>query len=176
MTYTYVPEGVVDNVDYVTVLDEGGNPIVYSVTRAEAERDYPLDPTDDEDDDEEVFAPAPDLTLKLDEDERDSDGEGICIEQGRDLMDSLELDRSMRYTIDREDIEHDNLRRARHAWNALTTYTDDVYGHPGSEPTRQAVSDLLGDLLHLCDALDVDFDTALDKGRSNYEPETHGEL
>jgi hypothetical protein len=38
--HTLVPEGTVDGVEYVTVLDAGGNPIEYNVRRAQAEKDY----------------------------------------------------------------------------------------------------------------------------------------
>lgn len=35
--YSFVPEGVVDGVEYVTVLDEGGNPQEYNLPRDVAE-------------------------------------------------------------------------------------------------------------------------------------------
>jgi hypothetical protein len=38
--YTFRSQGVVDGVEYVTVLDSGGNPMQYNLSRPEAEREY----------------------------------------------------------------------------------------------------------------------------------------
>lgn len=40
MNYRFVSDGTVDGIEYVTVLDEGDNPIEYSIPRWQAERDY----------------------------------------------------------------------------------------------------------------------------------------
>jgi hypothetical protein len=41
--FKFVPEGAIGGIQYVTVLDEGGNPMVYNIPREEAEMDYPDD-------------------------------------------------------------------------------------------------------------------------------------
>jgi hypothetical protein len=40
MLYTFSDEGTIDGVRYVTVLDEGGNPIVYNIDFQQAKTDY----------------------------------------------------------------------------------------------------------------------------------------
>jgi hypothetical protein len=40
MRYTFESEGRVDGIEYVTVLDEGGNPVEYNIPRERAEREY----------------------------------------------------------------------------------------------------------------------------------------
>lgn len=71
------------------------------------------------------------------------------------------------------DPQADNNARASFAALALVTYTDKV-GDSGELGTQ--ISDLLGDLMHLCDSLGVEFDSAVDTARMHYTAEIRGEL
>ncbi|ABE67401.1 hypothetical protein PBI_CHE12_82 [Mycobacterium phage Che12] len=64
-----------------------------------------------------------------------------------------------------------NNNRARWSAAALHTYAKTV----GSEDVEQAISDMLGDLLHLCDAAKLDFSELYDQGRWHYAAELGGE-
>lgn len=66
--------------------------------------------------------------------------------------------------------QEDNVLRATWAAAALKEYVR----HVGADTFDASISDLLGDLMHLCDALEVDFDEALRNGRNAYEPESEG--
>jgi hypothetical protein len=74
-----------------------------------------------------------------------------------------------------QDITHDNTRRAGFALAALSAYADRTGGLAG-EPVEQKMVDLLGDLMHLADALWMDFDYLTERAVAQYEPETRGEL
>lgn len=57
---------------------------------------------------------------------------------------------------------------------ALAKYGGVVQGE-WDEPLDTVLADLLGDLLHLADALDLDFEDALHKAEMNYTAEVDGE-
>jgi len=69
-----------------------------------------------------------------------------------------------------KECHEDNNIRAMWAAAALKEYV----ANTGEDEFEATISDLLGDLMHLCDALDVDFDEALRRGRNAYEPESEG--
>jgi hypothetical protein len=72
-----------------------------------------------------------------------------------------------------EDLIHDNTRKAGFAAAAIVAYAA-VTG--GFEEWATVFGDLLGDLHHLADALDVDIDAAIDTGRRYYQDEIRGEV
>lgn len=74
-----------------------------------------------------------------------------------------------------EDIRHDNRRRAGFAATAVLAFADECFGR-SDEELETVVSDLMGDLMHLCDALNLSFDGLVERGRRHYLPELHGVL
>jgi hypothetical protein len=80
-----------------------------------------------------------------------------------------------RYGRHVEDISHDNTRRAGFALDALQAYAD-CTGGLASEPVEAKLTDLLGDLKHLADALGVDFSYLAGQAARHYDPETRGEF
>lgn len=75
-----------------------------------------------------------------------------------------------------EDPQRDNDIRAARAARALTAYANHVgKGSLGGE-VETAIADLLGDLRHMCDALDVDWDGAAARAESYHHHEVLGEL
>jgi hypothetical protein len=76
---------------------------------------------------------------------------------------------------DLADAQHDNTARAGFALRGVAAFSERV-GGTDSEPVDQQIGDLLGDLMHLADALDLDFDYLVSRGRFHYDPETRGEL
>lgn len=82
----------------------------------------------------------------------------------------------LQYGDTEEGIRTDNNMRASWGALALITFVDRTLGGGDGEDWGTCIGDLLADLMHLCDALDVDFDEMVDRGRMHYEPETHGEL
>jgi hypothetical protein len=54
---------------------------------------------------------------------------------------------------------------------ALKTYQKET----GSD-AEDIVSDLLADLMHLCDKRKIDFEAELERARYHYEAEKHGEF
>lgn len=71
-----------------------------------------------------------------------------------------------------EDYQADNTARASFAATALVAFVKRV----GENEMETNVSDLLADLMHLSDALGIDFDNAVYAGRNHYEAEIRGEL
>lgn len=71
------------------------------------------------------------------------------------------------------DPQADNNARASFAAKALTTYTSIV---GDTEDLETQISDLLGDLRHLCDALGVDYGEAAEHALYHYCYEIRGEL
>ena len=67
--------------------------------------------------------------------------------------------------------EEANEARAGSAWAAYATYVGKQYGSPDAEPVEQGMSDLLGDLMHLCDALEIDFSELTAKAARMYQEE-----
>jgi hypothetical protein len=52
-----------------------------------------------------------------------------------------------------------------------------VQGDPvprGTEELGETIADLLGDVRHLCDAIDVNYDAAVIAGMERYEEELYG--
>ncbi|USH45367.1 hypothetical protein SEA_RUTHIEJR_89 [Mycobacterium phage Ruthiejr] len=76
-------------------------------------------------------------------------------------------------SITYDDPQADNNTRAAFAAEALVAYVRRV-GDPGELET--AVTDLLGDLRHLCDALGLDFEDAAEMSFCHYDAEIRGEL
>jgi hypothetical protein len=67
----------------------------------------------------------------------------------------------------------DNAQRASFAGLALKAYNARVCPG-GGEPPETVLSDLLGDLMHLCDALGEDFDALASTARMHYQAELDG--
>lgn len=85
----------------------------------------------------------------------------------------------MRYDYDDPEANiEDNCRRAGHGATAVLAYAARVYHDVArcGEPAQQAIYDLLGDLMHLCDALGLVFEEMCDKASTNYVPELYGEF
>lgn len=75
-----------------------------------------------------------------------------------------------------DEIRSDNHLRASWAARALFHYADFTMGGGNGESCETVISDLLCDLMHLCDALDLSFDGLADKARGHHLPELTGEL
>ncbi len=73
------------------------------------------------------------------------------------------------------DARHDNTVRAGFALLAVEAFAERV-GGIDSEPIEQQISDLLGDMMHLCDALGLSLDELAGRGAYHYDPETRGEF
>lgn len=73
-----------------------------------------------------------------------------------------------------EDIAEDNLTRAHFAIPAVKAFAKRT--GLGGEDVSTAISDLLADLHHLADALDLDWDALVERGDRHYQPELRGEL
>ncbi|TDC92373.1 hypothetical protein E1161_13455 [Saccharopolyspora aridisoli] len=78
----------------------------------------------------------------------------------------------MLYGNSPEDHVHDNSRRAGFAVPALEAFTETTRLH--GENIDLVVADLLADLLHLCDALSLDFDELVKRGYEHYSAEVTG--
>ena len=68
------------------------------------------------------------------------------------------------------DARADNTARASFAAHALVAYAK----HAGEEGFSDQVGDMLCDLMHLCDALSVDFDDELSRAQNNHKSELRG--
>ena len=77
---------------------------------------------------------------------------------------------------DEADTRHDNNRRAGWGAKALLTYADATFGGAEGEDFETVIGDLMGDLMHLCDLLELDFAEMCEKGRGHYLPEIAGEF
>lgn len=71
------------------------------------------------------------------------------------------------------DEREDNRIRAAWAGHAVVAFVDMV-GDAGE--LESSISDLLGDLMHLCDALNINFDYMIEQGRRHYTAELRGEF
>ncbi len=76
--------------------------------------------------------------------------------------------------IEYEDAQRDNTARASFAARMLVAYTDIKGG--GDDGIETGVGDMLADLRHLCDAVNVEFDAALTRGDRHYNAEIRGEF
>lgn len=74
------------------------------------------------------------------------------------------------------DIRHDNTVRAGHASVALLAFADETMSGGDGETVETGIVDLIGDLLHLCDYLGLDFAECEEQARRHYGPELHGIL
>ncbi|MFE6611988.1 hypothetical protein [Amycolatopsis sp. NPDC057786] len=70
-----------------------------------------------------------------------------------------------RDTANRDDIIHDNTRKAGFAATAINAYAAQVGGY---ETFHALMGDFVADLHHLADALDVDLTAAISDGRDDY--------
>lgn len=70
-------------------------------------------------------------------------------------------------------IREDNNRRAGSALLAFNAYSEHCHGD-SAEPIDDGITDLLTDLLHLCDLLELDFAALEDKARGHYQSELEG--
>ncbi len=73
-----------------------------------------------------------------------------------------------------EDFVEDNTTRAQFAALAVKAFGDRVA--PRGEDTETLIGDLLADLMHLCDAAGIDFDSCLHMGNRHYDAEILGVL
>lgn len=71
------------------------------------------------------------------------------------------------------DVQKDNDARASFGAAVLVAYSERVGGESNEVETQLA--DLLADLRHVCDALDLDYDAADMKAHVNHWREIHGE-
>lgn len=61
-----------------------------------------------------------------------------------------------------------NDARAKSGWGAISSYTSTVYLEAGSEPAEQGIRDLLTDLQHTCDSLNLDFKSLIERATKEY--------
>lgn len=73
-----------------------------------------------------------------------------------------------------EDIAHDNYRRATFASVGVKAFAE-ATGLVDEDP-RTAIVDLIADLHHLADCLDLSFEALCDSAEMHYDPETTGQL
>lgn len=85
----------------------------------------------------------------------------------------LPSERENGITYDAGDEVHDNSRRASGGVVAIRAYAEQTYSGWGEE-LDTIVGDMLGDLMHACDALGVDFGTALRRAEGDYSCELEG--
>lgn len=71
-----------------------------------------------------------------------------------------------------DDIRHDNLRRAGWAAVAVVAFAGRASGP--DEPLEEVVADLVGDLMHLADALGLSYAELEGRGRRHYLAELGG--
>lgn len=67
--------------------------------------------------------------------------------------------------------ENANQARSGGAYRVISIYADHAYGNKNDEPVEQAIRDLLGDMRHLCDRFDIDFDELLERSERTYRDE-----
>lgn len=97
-------------------------------------------------------------------------GPAPSLDEVRDgLVNKLEWNVKVLGRLSPEGIAHDNMARAFRACRALAHYEDE-------DALEIKLSDLLGDMLHLCDAAGVEFSESLRRGQLHYEAELRGEI
>ena len=106
-------------------------------------------------------APAHPVAVMLGLDDLSEVSAGEILDRVGDLMDG---DGCMIYGDTRETAQHDNTRRARSALRAVAALHEAVSTPPSGrstrgvgEPIETTITDLLANLMHLCDAVGVNF-------------------
>lgn len=87
---------------------------------------------------------------------------------------TLDGDATFRDSARRDDIVHDNTRKAGFAATVLVNYAHLTGGR--DEALVTLIGDLIGDLHHLADGLGIDLDLAYQAGRDAYLAEIRGQL
>lgn len=72
------------------------------------------------------------------------------------------------------EITHNNSIRAGFASTGVKAFARRVGIFQG-ENLETAISDFLGDLMHLCDALDIPFEAMVDRGAFHHDAELRGD-
>lgn len=105
----------------------------------------------------------------------------MCSVSGEDTLEALQnevslMDGSGDFTDGGEptEISMDNTRRASFAATAVLAYAKRTRSDGNEIATT--ISDMIGDLHHLCDALGVDIDLAFNMGHQHYRAELRGIL
>ncbi|GAB5005044.1 MULTISPECIES: hypothetical protein [Mycobacterium] len=103
---------------------------------------------------------------------------GLPVESVQELASLLEdlPKRSLALTGEGEDAQRDNDTRAGWAARALIAYAKHLNEASLAEELETVVGDLLGDLRHLCDALQVDWDIVANRSELYYLAEIAGTL
>lgn len=83
---------------------------------------------------------------------------------------------SLASTHEGEDLVRDNSIRAGWAARALIAYATHLADQSLVEDLETVTSDLVGDLLHLCDALGLDWEEIFERGERFYREELSGDL
>lgn len=91
------------------------------------------------------------------------------------VLANLGVDSPHRYDATPVGIREDNNRRAGWALIGFNAYSEHVHKDSG-EDLATGLGDLLGDLLHLCDLLGLDFSELEDRARGHYLAELAGVL
>lgn len=92
----------------------------------------------------------------------------ITIGEAKPLMVALSDDHCSEETA--------NDARAKSGWLALQAYTEKAYGNPAPEPVEQGIRDLLGDLQHTCNHLNLDFNELLERATNTFRDELQSPL
>lgn len=94
---------------------------------------------------------------------------------GHSLQELIEQDwdgdGDMRWDLTAEATQHDNTRRAGFALDAVAQYAEVCKSDEDC-----LISDLLGDLRHLCDALGVDIEAKIEMSRIHHDAEIRAQL
>jgi hypothetical protein len=81
---------------------------------------------------------------------------------------------SLSLGVSPQDIQRDNNIRAASGAQALMAYGAYVNDATIDEDLQSSVSDMLGDLRHLCDAVGVDWDRAVERSGRDHFSEVRG--
>ncbi|WP_082993074.1 hypothetical protein [Mycobacterium sp. 1245111.1] len=82
--------------------------------------------------------------------------------------------KSLSCGVTSQDIQRDNDIRAARGAQALMAYGAYLNDATVNEDLQSSVSDLLGDLRHLCDAVGVDWDRAVERSGRDHFSEVRG--
>ena len=83
-------------------------------------------------------------------------------------------DGTLRASLAPEDVRHDNTRRAGRAARAVLSFAADERWYEDERPSVP-IQVLLGDLMHLCDSLGIDYDEIHGYAEAAYSQEISGE-